>query len=109
MKKSLAFSTSRRACNRVVIAAAATLLFTPNAYAHPIHTTLTKVTVEDHAITFNVRAFADDFSATVAKFAGRKAPADSSAPASDVLRYAQTYLTVSTADGKPVTLESCGI
>ncbi|MEO7363138.1 MAG: DUF6702 family protein, partial [Gemmatimonadaceae bacterium] len=42
-------------------------------------------------------------------FAGRKAPADSSAPASDVLRYAQTYLTVSTADGKPVTLESCGI
>jgi len=79
------------------------------AYAHPIHTTLTKVSVEDRIITFNVRAFADDFSFTVARFAGRTPPTDSSAPSADVLRYAQKYFTIFDAGGKPVALESCGV
>lgn len=83
--------------------------FATNAYAHPIHTTLTKVSVERNAITFNVRAFADDFSATVAKFFGRPAPTDSSVSASEVLRYAQSFFSVSNASGTPVVLESCGI
>lgn len=79
------------------------------ANAHPIHTTLTKVAIDARGVTFNVRAFADDFSATVATFAGRKPPADSSAPLPNVLRYAQTFFTVTSADGKTVALESCGV
>ena len=79
------------------------------AHAHPIHTTLTKVTSDDHSLTLNIRAFADDFSATVAKFAGRAAPRDSSAPADDVIKYARNFVTVHDAAGKPVQLESCGI
>ena len=79
------------------------------AHAHPIHTTLTKVSIDDRVVTFNVRTFADDFSATVARFAGRTPPADSSAPGPDVLRYAQKYFTIVDAAGKPVALESCGV
>ncbi|MDQ6610958.1 MAG: hypothetical protein M3Y64_00880, partial [Gemmatimonadota bacterium] len=79
------------------------------AHAHPIHTTLTKITSDDRSVTLNIRAFADDFSATVAKFAGRPAPRDSSAPASDVLRYLQKFVAVSDGTGKPLALESCGI
>ena len=79
------------------------------AYAHPIHTTLTKVSVERNVITLNVRAFADDFSTTVAKFAGRPMPADSSVSPTEVLRYVQSFFKVTTASGTPVVLESCGI
>lgn len=99
----------RRVLSRVTMSVAVMFGVTQTAYAHPIHTTLTKVTVEDRAVTFNVRAFADDFSATVAKFAGRKPPVDSSAPTADVLRYLQSFFTVTNAEGKSVALESCGI
>ena len=61
--------------------------FAPGAFAasaalrHPIHTTLTVLTPSTDArtMTVNIRAFADDFSATVAAFTGKRAPADSSA------------------------------
>ena len=95
-----------------MVRAAGVLLFAAAssvASAHPIHTTLTKVSVADRVVTFNVRAFADDFSATVARFAGRTPPADSSAPTADVLRYAQKYFTIVDGAGKPVVLESCGV
>ena len=79
------------------------------AFAHPIHTTLTKITSDQHTITLNIRAFADDFSATVAKFAGRAAPRDSSAPPEDVLRYARKFVAVFDGAGKVVELEACGV
>ncbi|MEP6778997.1 MAG: DUF6702 family protein [Gemmatimonadaceae bacterium] len=91
---------------RVMIASA---LYANSAYAHPIHTTLTKVTSDEHSITLNIRAFADDFSTTVAKFAGKAAPRDSSALSDDVIRYARNFVSVKDASGKPVQLESCGI
>lgn len=83
--------------------------WTGTANAHPIHTTLTKVSVSDRSVTLNVRAFADDFSAMVARFSGRTPPADSSAPAADVLRYVQGHFSVTDASGKAMVLESCGI
>lgn len=79
------------------------------AFAHPIHTTLTKVTSDDHSVTLNIRAFADDFSAVVAKFAGRAAPRDSSAPPADVLRYLRAQLVIVDATGHALPLESCGV
>lgn len=102
-------TTKRVRGSGIVVALLTTLFIARSAHAHPIHTTLTKVTVEARSVTFNVRTFADDFSATVALLAGRKAPADSSAPVADVIRYAQKFFTVTGEDGKPVVLESCGI
>jgi hypothetical protein len=85
------------------------MTFVGRANAHPIHTTLTKATVEKNAITMQVRVFADDFSATVAKFAGRPTPRDSSVSPEDVLRYLRSKFLVTSANGASVTLEPCGI
>lgn len=93
----------------VLMASIATMVTGRSAYAHPIHTTLTRVTVTGNVLTFSVRTFADDFSATVARFAGRAAPRDSSAPMADALRYVQANFRIIDAAGKPVALESCGI
>ena len=77
--------------------------------AHAIHTTLTVLTASPAGLTLNIRVFADDFSATVAKYAGRKPPSDSSAPTSDVVRYVRAQFAVRDAQGRVVVLESCGI
>jgi hypothetical protein len=79
------------------------------AQAHAIHTTLTVLSATDAGFTLLVRAFADDFSASVARFAGKPAPIDSSAPELDVLRYMRAQLTVHTAAGVPVVLQPCGM
>ncbi len=79
------------------------------AEAHAIHTTLTVVTIDANGITLNIRAFADDFSGSVAKFGGHAAPKDSSAAASDVARYVRAQFVVATPAGVPVTLEPCGM
>jgi len=77
--------------------------------AHAIHTTMTVLTTSPTGITLNIRAFADDFSATVAQFAGRRAPADSSAPAVDVARYVNAHFLMRDGAGRALTLQSCGI
>lgn len=77
--------------------------------AHAIHTTMTVLTTSPSGITLNIRAFADDFSSTVARFAGRRPPADSSAPAVDVVRYVNAHFLVRDGAGRTVTLEPCGI
>jgi hypothetical protein len=79
------------------------------APAHAIHSTYTTITVEGGDATIRIRAFADDFSASVAGFAGRAAPRDSSAPAPDVDRYVAARFSVTTADGASQRLRSCGI
>jgi hypothetical protein len=79
------------------------------AQAHAIHTTLTVLTPTADGITLLVRAFADDFSASVARYAGKPAPADSSAPELDVMRYMRAQLTVQNAAGEPVVLQPCGM
>ena len=90
---------------------AATLLGARPLDAHPIHTTLTVITVDagGRALTLNIRAFADDFSATVAKFAGKRAPRDSSAAADDVVHYIAAQYAVTNSSGASIALESCGI
>ena len=94
-------------CARAALLAIA--LVAPAAHAHPIHTTLTVVTTDATGISLNIRAFADDFSATVAKFAGKRAPADSSASAADVLRYIRAQFVVKDAAGALVELQPCGV
>ena len=93
---------------RFVIALA---LIARPVFAHPIHTTLTILATADggRTITVSVRAFADDFSATVAAFAGKRAPADSSAVAEDVTKYVRAHFTFADASGAPLVIEPCGV
>lgn len=79
------------------------------AEAHALHTTMTVAKVDATGVTFNIRTFADDFSASVAQSNGRRTPADSSAPAPDALRYVRARFAVFTASGAPVDLVLCGI
>lgn len=79
------------------------------ANAHAIHTTLTVATPDASGLSLSIRVFADDFSGSVARFAGRSAPADSSAPDLEALRYVRAHFTVRDANGASVALESCGM
>ncbi len=92
----------RRALVGVAVAASA-------AHAHPIHTTLTVITPDANGATFSVRAFADDFSAVVARFVGKKPPKDSSALDIDVARYVGAHFTVANSVNMPIVLQPCGV
>jgi hypothetical protein len=94
---------------RIAPVLALTLALPSVVEAHAIHTTLTVLTATPTGVTLNIRAFADDFSATVASFAGHKPPADSSAPAHEVVRYVRAQFAMRDAQGRAVALESCGI
>jgi hypothetical protein len=91
---------------RILVALTAVCVGAMPARAHPIHTTLTVVTVDatHHTVTLSIRAFADDFSAVVARAAGRAAPADSSVSQDDIARYVRARFTIAGA-----TLEPCGV
>lgn len=79
------------------------------ATAHPIHTTLTTVTVDARGLTLSVRAFADDLSASVAAFVGKPAPRDWAVPDADAARYLNGQVRILDAAGRPLTLRSCGV
>ena len=70
----LAFRT--RAVRRLLLAALsgsiAVVFSTTRAWSHPLHTTLTEVRLDsaDGALRLTIRAFADDFTAAVARHAG---------------------------------------
>lgn len=95
---------------RVAAFCVALLLMSPKMlHAHAIHTTLTVLTTTAGALTLNIRSFADDFSAAVARHAGRAVPRDSSVRAEDVTRYVRDRFVVRDGTGRPVTLEPCGV
>ena len=84
------------------------VLLPSTAKAHEIHTTLTMVSTTSNSVTFTVRSFADDFSASVARHAGRSVPRDSSVRDAEVTRYVQARLVVQNALGSVLRLEPCG-
>lgn len=79
------------------------------AHAHAIHTTHTTVTADARGYTITVRAFADDLSASVARFSGRTPPADSSVRVPELLAYVTARMGIATAVGVPFVLQSCGV
>ena len=79
------------------------------ANAHPVHSTLAVLVPDATGVTIRLRAFADDFSTAVAKFAGKRPPSDSSASTTDIARYAAARFGVTTAAGKVVPLQVCGV
>jgi hypothetical protein len=99
---------SMRAAGRALTAL---MIFSRPAIAHPVHTTLTVITADaaGRVLTLNIRAFVDDFSASVARFAGRTPPADSSVLADEAVRYVRAHFAVSGPAGEAVALESCGV
>jgi hypothetical protein len=77
--------------------------------AHDIHTTLATITTTAGGTQVVIRSFADDFSATVARFRGRPAPADSSVSEHDAEAYSRATLRVVNAAGAVVLPTSCGL
>ncbi len=96
-------------CRPVLAALVLIALVSARAEAHPIHTTLTVITYNAGRVTLSVRAFADDFSSSVATFAGKPAPTDSSVVEADVRRYLLENVRVMTGSGAVVALAFCGV
>ena len=77
--------------------------------AHPLHTTLTRLSYDATTRTVNltVRVFADDFARAVTGrggAAGHVAPSDAA-----MLRYVTARLALQRAAGAPITLRWCGM
>jgi hypothetical protein len=92
---------------RSLFVAAALGIASPCAVAaHPLHTTLTVLTIDakQRTITLSIRAFADDFAAAVARAAGKAVPRDSSASADDITRYVRDRFSIA-----GTTLVPCGV
>ena len=79
------------------------------ADAHAIHTTVTQLTVDAQGVTLSIRAFADDISATVARNAGRPAPADFALPEDAALQYVRAQFMIGDAARGLLRLEACGV
>ena len=77
------------------------------AAAHPLHTTLTRVTLEPsrRSVQFMVRAFADDYLTAVSR--GQRSVTRPAIDGPEALAYARSAFTA-TFDGKPLLLRSCG-
>jgi hypothetical protein len=81
------------------------------AWTHPLHTTLTEIVLDsaDGTMRLTIRAFADDFSAAVAKHAGRQRPADYNVPPADIAAYVASAVSVEDPTGKHARLEWIGL
>ena len=81
-----------------------------SAWSHPIHTTLTEVALDptDGTMHFTIRAFADDFSAAVAKHAKKPRPADYAVSDADIVAYVSSAVSVADASGKPAPVTWSG-
>ena len=101
------------------VAAAASLLLlaraagaTTPAAAHPLHTTLTEVTVDSakHTVRAVVRVFAEDIGAALARRAGARKPAAALGDA-EATEYvlSELVLVVDDRSLRPVALRSCGV
>jgi hypothetical protein len=77
---------------------------------HPLHTTLTSLTYDSAArqLTAEMRTFASDFSAAVARRGGHKPPADDRVSDSASFAYVASAITIADRDGRPMKLEWCG-
>lgn len=82
------------------------------AAAHPLHTTLTELRwvpgTSGEVVEIRIRAFTDDFSAAVARAAGRQPPRDSSVVVAEAIRYLTSRVGLRTS-GRVVPLVWCGM
>ena len=78
--------------------------------AHPLHTTLTEVTVDSamHRVRVMVRVFADDFGTAVTRQAHLAAAPVGRAWSDAADRYVSTAVSITDRTNRPVALRSCG-
>jgi len=78
--------------------------------AHPLHTTLTEVTVDSamHRVRVMVRVFADDFGTAVTRQAHLAAVPVGRAWSDAADRYVSTAVSITDRTNRPVALRSCG-
>jgi hypothetical protein len=97
---------------RVLLAAGAIAMLAdvPAADAHPIHTTMSELTLDAsrRTVTVQVRMYADDFGATVARRTGARLAADGAPPADAALAYLSHTLVLTDSAGRPLPLAWCG-
>ena len=80
------------------------------AYSHPLHTTLTEVSVApDGQLQIVMRAFVDDFSAVVAGHSGPMSPPIATPTDSAIARYLGGAVSVSDCAGRRVALVVVGV
>ena len=72
------------------------------AWSHPLHTTLTEIAFDsaDGTMRLTIRAFADDFSAAVARHAGKPRPLEYRVLESDVASYVAASVFVEDSSGR---------
>ncbi len=70
------------------------------AWSHPLHTTLTDISIDaSGTMQLTIRAFADDFATVVARHAARSRPADYRLPDADIAAYVSSAIQVRDAAG----------
>jgi hypothetical protein len=80
------------------------------SWSHPLHTTLADVTIDaDGSLRVTLRAFADDFSAAVARHAGRPRPANFVVADPDVASYIASTVVIQDSGGRSVPLIWAGV
>jgi hypothetical protein len=81
------------------------------AWSHPLHTTLTEIALDstDGAMRLTIRAFADDFSAVVARHAGKPRPADYRVADADIASYVAATVSVEESTGRKAPLAWGGL
>ena len=95
----------------VAFAASLAIAATPAvSWAHPLHTTLADVSIDpDGSLRVTLRAFADDFSAAVARHAGKPRPAGFAVADPDVAAYLAATLVIRDSNGRTVPLVWAGV
>ena len=79
------------------------------SWAHPLHTTLADVSIDaDGTLRMTFRAFADDFSAAVARHAGKPRPANFAVADPDVASYIAATVVLRDSNGRIVPLVWAG-
>jgi len=94
-----------------VFAAVLAIAVTPAvSWSHPLHTTLADVTIDpDGSCRVTLRAFVDDFTAAVARHAGKPKPTDFAVTELDVASYISATIIIQGPDGRTVPLVWSGV
>jgi len=101
----------RLACVTLGFVVVAAIAGVRAAWSHPLHTTLTEIALDsaDGTMRLTIRAFADDFSAVVARHAGKPRPADYRVSDADVASYVAATVSVQEANGRRAPLTWGGL
>jgi uncharacterized protein DUF6702 len=88
-----------------VLLLAAIGIMAPSAYSHPLHTTLTELTVaSDGSVQIVIRAFVDDFSAALTRRAALSGGPIATPPDSAAARYIGESVILTDGAGRRVAL-----